>query len=516
MSRIKLFSIIATSWLIFLAATIIIFYHATWLSIVVFILIACLFSVILFWFTNQLIVKDKAIEDSTLLAEKNERIETQNQLILHKEHLIRLAHYDSLTSLPNRIFFNEILNKILSHALRHAKTMAILFINLDKFKNINVALGHPCGDLVLKEMASRFTKAIRTEDIIARLGGDEFIVLLSDISHPKYASPIAKKILEVCSQTFKIDQQELLMTCSIGICIFPNDGTTLEDIQKNADMAMDKAKRLGGNNFQYYTQEMNLEAVEHIKLTTALRRAIRENQFELCFQPKLTLEDGMISGVEALIRWNHPELGIVDPDKFIPLAEESGIILQIGEWALWEACRINKGWQDQGYLPICMSVNLSPIQFRQQDIPQLVEKVLQETGLEPKYLELEITETTVMENVKENVFKLQQLQNMGVSVAIDDFGTGYTSISYLKQFPISILKIDKNFIKGLTDNPNDLAITKAIIALGHSLGMKLVAEGVETEEQLTILADNKCDYVQGYYLSPPLPANKFVLQLTKV
>lgn len=444
-----------------------------------------------------------------------ERKSVEKELLIHKEHLVRLAHYDNLTSLPNRVFFNEMLNKSITHAHRHNKMIAILFIDLDRFKTINDGVGHTTGDLVLKEVATRFAGVLRAGDVLARLGGDEFIILLPDISQPKYVSTVAEKLLQVCAIPIKINSYEFYMTTSIGICIYPNDGNSLEDLQRNADMAMYKAKRGGGGNYQYFTQEMNSEAHEHIKLEASLRKAIANNEFVLYYQPKLTLSDGVIRGVEALIRWDSPELGFISPAKFIPLAEETGLIMQIGDWALREACRAGKSWQEQGYQPINIAVNLSPKQFRHQDIPALVSEVLKETKLDPQYLELEITETAVMDNVESAISLLTHIKEMGVGIAIDDFGTGYTSISYLKQFPINVIKIDQSFIKGIPNNQNDLAITTAVIALAHSLGIKVVAEGVETAEQLQFLADNNCDLVQGYYLSRPLPEPKLLGLLPK-
>lgn len=447
--------------------------------------------------------------------EITERKSVEKELIIHKEHLVRLAHYDNLTSLPNRVFFNEILNKALSHAARHKKSLAILFVDLDRFKTINDALGHPTGDLVLKEIATRFATVLRAGDILARLGGDEFIILLNDITNPNSAGPVAEKLLHVCSQPVQIRAHEFFITASIGICIYPNDGASLEDLQKNADMAMYKAKRSGGGNYQYFTQEMNLEAHEHMRLESALRKAIINKEFVLHYQPKLNLADGKIMGVEALIRWESPEHGLISPAKFIPLAEETGLIMPIGEWALREACRACQSWQEQGYEPIVMAVNLSPKQFRLQDIAQLVATVLKDTKLPAKYLELEITETAVMDNVESAISRLREIQSMGIDISVDDFGTGYTSISYLKQFPVKVLKIDQSFIKGIPSNQNDIAITSAVIALAHNLGMKVVAEGVETVEQLNYLANHDCDMIQGYFISRPLPEKKIVLQFTK-
>ncbi|MDR3478762.1 MAG: EAL domain-containing protein [Gammaproteobacteria bacterium] len=451
-----------------------------------------------------------------LKQEINERKIIETELINNKEHLVRLAHYDSLTALPNRVFFSEILNKTLNHAQRQHKHLGILFVDLDRFKTINDALGHSIGDEVLKELAKRFEATLRSGDIIARLGGDEFIILLSDIQHPKITSHVAEKILQTCVEPIKVKQHEFVITASIGICIFPNDGTSLEDLQRHADMAMYKAKRAGGGIYQYFTNEMNLEAHEHIKLESALRKAISNNEFVLYFQPKLNLKEETIEGAEALIRWESPELGIITPSKFIPLAEETGLIMQIGEWVLREACKINKSWQNQGYKPISIAVNLSPKQFRHQDITQLVVDILKETGLAAEYLELEITESAMMDNVDNAISKLNEIKDLGVKISIDDFGTGYTSISYLKQFPIHFLKIDQSFIKGIPQNKNDTSITSAVIAMAHNLEMKVIAEGVETLEQVQFLSDHQCDMIQGYFISRPLPEQKFVLQLSKI
>jgi len=446
--------------------------------------------------------------------EIEERRSVEQELIIHKEHLTRLAHYDNLTGLPNRVQFNEMLNKAIHQAIRSEKKLAILFIDLDRFKNINDAFGHSTGDQVLKEVSRRFSAILRGGDLLARLGGDEFIILLQDIGHAKFASHTADKLLQASAMPIKVNTHEFFLTASIGICIFPDDGGSLEDLQRNADMAMYRAKRSGGGVFCYFTQEMNVEAHEHVKLEAALRKAIANKEFILHYQPKLTLIDGLITGVEALIRWESPELGMISPAKFIPLAEETGLILEIGEWTLREACRACKSWQTANLKPITVAVNLSPKQFRHQDIAGLVRNVLQESGLDAKWLELELTETAVMDNVNQGIEKLNDIKAMGVHLAMDDFGTGYTSISYLKQLPISVLKIDQSFIKGIPASKDDVAITSGVIALAHSLGMSVVAEGVETAEQLQFLADHECDLVQGYYLSRPLPETKLIAQLT--
>ncbi|HEU5281932.1 MAG TPA: EAL domain-containing protein [Gammaproteobacteria bacterium] len=464
-------------------------------------------------------VEERTLElqktNEQLQEEITERKSVERELIIHKEHLVRLAHYDNLTSLPNRVFFNEILNKAISHASRNDKVLAILFIDLDRFKTINDALGHTVGDLVLKEMSARFSNLLRSGDILARLGGDEFIVLLNDIGDMQQAAAVATKVLTSSSQPVLVESHEFFITASIGISVFPNDGHSLEDLQKNADMAMYKSKRNGGGVFHFYSHEMDTAANEHIRLEAALRKGIQNNELILHYQPQLDLKDGKIKRVEALIRWESPELGLVNPGAFIPLAEETGLIMPIGEWALHEACRTAKAWIDAGYEPISVAVNVSPKQFRYQDIASIAKEALTKTGLPPECLEVEITETAVMDNVENAIEKLKSLRDMGIHISVDDFGTGYTSISYLKQYPINTLKIDQAFIKGIPRNQHDVGITTAVIALGHNLGLEIVAEGVETIEQMQFLSEHGCDFIQGYYISRPLPANKIGEQFTK-
>lgn len=447
--------------------------------------------------------------------EITERKSVERELTVHKEHLIRLAHYDNLTSLPNRVFFNEILNKAIGHAEKQNARFAILFIDLDRFKNINDALGHSVGDMVLKEMGTRFSAILRAGDILARLGGDEFIILLNNIKDGNYISSTTEKILLAAAKPVKTEGHEFFIGASIGISVYPTDGTSMEILQKNADMAMYKAKHAGGGVSVYYDKKMDEVANEHIKMEAALRRAIQNKEFILYFQPQLSLKDGKIKRMEALIRWEDPELGLVSPGAFIPLAEETGLIMPIGEWALHEACRINKKWQDEGYDPISVAVNISPKQFRHQDVAQIVKDALAQNNLGPEYLEVEITETAVMDNVDDAIAKLKSIREMGVHISVDDFGTGYTSINYLRQYPISVLKIDQTFIKGLPNNQNDVAITSAVIALGHNLGLEVVAEGVETAEQMQYLSEHSCDLIQGYFLSRPLPEGKIVQVLTR-
>jgi diguanylate cyclase (GGDEF)-like protein len=447
--------------------------------------------------------------------EITERKSVERELTIHKEHLIRLAHYDNLTSLPNRVFFNEILNKAITHAENQRSKLAILFIDLDRFKNINDALGHTVGDMVLKEMGTRFSGILHAGDILARLGGDEFIVLLNNIKDTSQITKTTDKILAAAAEPVRIEGHEFFISASIGISTYPIDGDSMEALQKNADMAMYKAKHAGGGVSVYFTHEMNSAANEHIKMEAALRRAIQNNEFVLYFQPQLSLKDGKIRRVEALIRWEDPVVGLISPAAFIPLAEETGLIMPIGEWALHEACRIAKKWQKEGYDPISVAVNISPKQFKHQDVAQIVKDSLAENSLDPQYLEVEITETAVMDNVDDAIMKLNNIRDMGVHISVDDFGTGYTSINYLRQYPISILKIDQTFIKGLPHSQNDVAITSAVIALGHNLGLEVVAEGVETAEQLQYLAEHNCDLIQGYFLSRPLPESKITQEFTK-
>ncbi|GEM_PF-1671354 len=466
---------------------------------------------------QRVIDRTKELQKSNLKLQKEivEREIIEKEFKLNRDHLTQLVHYDKLTELPNRVYFHEIIHNILSQAVRSNKIFAVLFIDLDKFKKINDALGHAAGDQVLKEMSKRFLSILRTGDFLARLGSDEFIVLLNDIKHSKYASPVAEKLLQACLNPIKIDLHDVYISASIGVCIYPNDGTAIEDLQRHSDMAMYKAKKSGGNAFHYFTKELDAEAHDYIRIETALRKAIKNKEFVFYYQPQFNLSDGKIHGVEALIRWNNPDIGIIDPDKFIPLAEETGLIMPIGEWTIEEACRVNKSWQDKGYEPISIAVNISAKQFCHQDIPGIISRALTDNGLEARFLEIEITETAVMDNIEITIKKLNDIKAMGVRISIDDFGTGYTSIGYLKKFPIDLIKIDRSFVSEVPKSTNDSAIINAIIAMGHNLGIKVLAEGVETREQYEYLVTQQCDLVQGYFLSRPEPVDKVILQFTK-
>ena len=433
-----------------------------------------------------------------------------------KNQISRFAHYDKFIALPNRVLFNELLNKAISHAKRHNKILAVLIIAVEPTNSIGPTLGNNLDEHAIKEIGNRLALSLRTEDIIAKLDGNEFIVLLNDIGKAKFASSVAKKLITACESPVQVDFQELFLRSSIGICIYPNDGYSLEDLIQKAYSALYKAKVFDSDAYQFYTEELDIEAREFSRIEADLRKAILNNELTLYYQPKLNIKSGSIVGVEALLRWMHPELGIITPGKFIQVAEDTGIIMQIGEWALREACKIDKYWQEEGYEHLSVAINLSPKQFYHPDMVKIISTVLRETGLEAHYLELEISESTVMDNPDKAIEILNVFKSMDLQISIDHFGTGYTSINHLKRFPVTVLKIDRSFIKGIPDRPDDSAIVSAIISMGHNLGMEVVAEGVETAEQVQYLTIQNCDVVQGYFLSYPLPAQKITQQFKKL
>lgn len=424
------------------------------------------------------------------------------------------GHYDKLTSLPNRILFNRILNRAINHAKRHNKLLSIMVVGLDDFKSLSTKLGLEKTDFLLKEVSLRLMNILRTDDIIARLDNDEFIILLNDMNHAKYAGPVAEKILYASKEPFAIGSKKINTTFSIGIAIFPNDGDSLETLLVDAETALYSAKAAGGNRYKYHTAEMDVLSREHIELETALRHAIENKEFVLYFQPQYDLATSTIKSVEALIRWVHPKLGVMSPAQFIPLAEETGLISMISEWTLQEACKANKHWQQLGLAPITMAVNMSVREFG-RDLSAFVKKSLLANRLDAEYLEIEITESEIVKEPDLTLSELMTIHEMGVQIAIDDFGSGYTSINYLRQFPLNFLKIDQSLIKQVENNKRDRAITKSIIELSHNLGFKVIAEGVETIEQVIFLSRYNCDYVQGYFFSRPLPEHKLIELLTK-
>lgn len=430
----------------------------------------------------------------------------------HEEQIQQLSYYDTLTGLPNRSLLNDRLTQAIAQAKRKRSMMAVMLIDLDRFKYINDTLGHFIGDLLLQDVSKRLKGCVRGIDTIARIGGDEFTAVLTDISRLD-CMEVAKRMLSSLSQPYTINAHELFVTPSIGISFYPDDGETIEDLIKHAETAMYRAKEEGKNNFQYYTLDMDIS--EQVLIENALNHSLKRNEFQefsLHYQPKVDINTGELTGMEALIRWEHPKLGIISPAVFIPLAEETGLILQIGEWVLKTACQQNKRWQEEGLPPMRVSVNLSARQIH-NGLVNTIEQILKETSLDPEWLELEITEGILMEHVEKNIAILHQLRAKGISISIDDFGTGYSSLAYLKRFPVDIIKIDQSFIRNLSEEPEDISIVRAVITLGHSFNMKVIAEGVETAEQLQLLKRLKCNEMQGYLYSKPLSVKDFELML---
>lgn len=426
-----------------------------------------------------------------------------------------MANHDALTHLPNRSLLQDRIQQTLVHNKRRDQQAAVLFIDLDKFKIINDTLGHDVGDDLLKKTATRLVEGVRSEDTVARQGGDEFIILLSAITHAEDAGLIAEKLLSSLMQPFNIKGKELHIGASIGIAIYPDDGDSMESLLKNSDIAMYHAKESGRGNYQYFSAKLNELTAEKQSLSSDLRHAVERNEFFLVYQPVVDMFSGNIAGMEVLLRWQHPVSGLVSPVKFIPLAEENGLILPIGEWVLRSACKQLLQWQQQGYEVPRLAINLSAKQLRQKSIAEIIARILQETGAEPRFIGIEITESMLVHNIDEVVDTLLRLSNMGLEISIDDFGTGYSSLSYLKRFPINKLKIDKSFVDDIATHPDDAAIVKAIIAMAHGLSMKVVSEGVETQAQLDFLRQHGCEQYQGYLFSKPLPASEIVMKLTR-
>ena len=426
-----------------------------------------------------------------------------------------VAMHDTVTSLPNRIMFNQRLEQAIAQAHRHSRQLALMFIDLDRFKIINDTLGHETGDLLLCKVAQRLTDNLRQGDIVARLGGDEFVVLLEDVADAACVGTVAEKLITAMNENFVVAEREVHVTASIGISSYPLDAQDARSLMKYADIAMYRAKEQGRNTFQFYSEQINVHSVERLTLESQLRGALERDELVLHYQPVIDAKTGHIIGMEALVRWQHPEGGLLQPAKFIDIAEETGLIVQIGEWVLRNACRQQRKWKGLGLPPIRIAVNLSPRQFVHRHLIDDIVKVLAETEFDPSFLELEITETTVMHNTERAAALLEQLKEMGVRIAIDDFGTGYSSLACLKRFPINSLKIDRSFIADVPHEPGNTAITQAIIAMAHSLGLKVTAEGVESAEQVSFLREHRCEEMQGYYFSRPLPAADATVLLKK-
>lgn len=429
-----------------------------------------------------------------------------------EERIYHLAHYDTLTNLPNRLAFYDRLHQTIPFALRNENSLAILFLDLDRFKDVNDTLGHGVGDLVLRTVAQRIQRCLRTSDLVSRLGGDEFVVLLADAPDGDSIASVAQKILAAVAEKYQIAQQEFYLSASMGITIFPADGKDSQELVKNADVAMYRAKELGRNNFQFYVPDMNFRSLERLELQNSLYRALERDEFMLHYQPQIDTKTGAICSVEALLRWLHPQKGMISPGEFIPIAEDKGLIVPIGEWVLREACRQMVEWHRAGF-KLNLAVNLSARQFRQENLIGTIQQVLAQTTLVPEHLELELTESYIMDNPEAAIKILRELSDTGVQLSVDDFGTGYSSLSYLKRFPIDTLKIDQSFVQEVASDSDSAAIVTAIIAMAASLKLQVVAEGVETVAQSQFLAAHGCTRMQGYLFSRPLPALELTLLL---
>jgi diguanylate cyclase (GGDEF)-like protein len=428
--------------------------------------------------------------------------------IAHAARVEYLAYHDGLTTLPNRSLFNKLLGQSINQAHRYDRHLAVLFLDLDGFKYINDTLGHGAGDQLLKEVATRLKNCLRDSDTIARMGGDEFVALLPELNEEKYVATVAQKILSAVARPFVLLGQEFRVTASVGISIYPQDGLDAQTLEKNADIAMYQAKEDGKNNFKFYSDKLNASALERVTLESSLRRALERNEFQLHYQAKREIRGGRITGTEALLRWQHPDLGTVAPMQFIPFAEETGLIVPIGNWALRTACLQNVAWQNQGLPHLTMAVNLTARQFfHEQLLPDLA-AILADTGMDAHLLELEIHESLLMRDVERALRILTGLKDMRIRIAIDDFGFGYSSLSTLKQFPLDTIKIDRSFIRDVASVAQDKALTEAIIATGKALSLTVVAQGVETKEQADFLRQNACDELQGFYLNKPVPAGQ--------
>ena len=427
---------------------------------------------------------------------------------LAEERVQFLAYYDALTGLPNRALLQDRLAKALAAARRQEHKVAVLFLDIDRFKDINDSLGHSVGDLLLQKIAERLKTWGREQDTVARLSGDEFVITLTHIKDVPDAAIATERLMDTLTAEFTLEGQSLSIGCSVGISLFPEHGTDFETLIKNADAAMYSAKNNGRNNFRFFTEDTNAQVVERLTLENSLRLALSKKQLFLMYQPQMDIATGRIIGVEALLRWQHPTLGLVPPDKFIRIAENIGMIVPIGEWVLRTACSQAREWQRDGFLAVRVAVNVSAVQFRQEGFCELIRRVLQETGLRPQCLELELTESLLLANAELMLLVFQKLEAMGLTLAIDDFGTGYSSFSYLKQFRVNKLKIDRSFIQDVAVNTDDAAITAAIISMAKSLRLKVIAEGVENEAQMSFLRAHQCDEIQGYYFSKPLAVDK--------
>lgn len=439
-------------------------------------------------------------------------VEDVTERKLYQARIEQQANYDTLTGLANRSLLNERLQQAILAASSYGTRLGVVFVDLDRFKFINDSLGHHVGDELLRAMAERLKASVRESDTVARLGGDEFVLLINGQGDPESVAIVLERMLSDISQPWTIAQGDFNVTCSIGVALYPDDGDSAEVLLKHADSAMYRAKEKGRNNFQFFTAELNALITERLDLENRLRRALERQQFSLRYQPRIDMRTGGLVGAEALLRWNMDD-DEIPPGRFIPVAEEIGLIAPIGKWVVQTACAQNKAWQDAGLPPVVMSVNVSPRQFRQENFVQTIAAALAATGMEARYLEIELTESAVMHDAEQFIAMLGELRRLGVRIALDDFGTGYSSLSHLKRLPVDRLKVDQSFVQDIATDADDATIVRTIIALGHNLGLKVVAEGVETAEQLEFLRQNLCDEVQGFHFAPPLAAAEFEVRL---
>ncbi len=454
---------------------------------------------------------ERALKHSELLKEKRRYKEQLEDLLQQRTAEVDwLAYYDTVTQLPNRALFEDRLTQACSIAKSTGQSLGVLFISLDQFKKVNDSLGHAPGDRLLREFAERLKSCISKSDTVARFGSDEFALLKTQIDGTNDVIETIGALSQVLKFSFDLPGHEVYATASVGVSMFPIDGEDCHTLLKNAGAALYKAKKSGGANYQFYTADMHELATRRLALETNLRRAIQNEEFLLHYQPRVSVDSLAITGVEALVRWQHPQFGLVSPSEFIPLAEDTGLIVPIGEWVLRQACEQNRRWQDEGFAPIQVAVNISGRQFHDRDLSQTVIRILNESGLAPHHLELELTESSIMQNAEFAANVLTRWRNMGINISIDDFGTGVSSLASLKRLPIGALKIDQSFVRDATVDPDDAAIVMAIITLAHNLRLRVVAEGVETEEQLRFLQLLRCDEIQGYFFSKPLSAEKLV------
>jgi diguanylate cyclase (GGDEF)-like protein/PAS domain S-box-containing protein len=426
-----------------------------------------------------------------------------------QEKLNHLAYHDAITDLPNQVLFKDRLKQAIALSRRNDQMQAVLLLNLDRFKTINDSLGYTAGDRLLQSVAQRLTSCVRESDTVARFGGDEFAILLTQIPRPQDAANAARAIKQSLDQAFIFEDQEIFVSSSIGISLYPNDGRDTAGLLKTAGVALDRAKVQGGNNYQFYTAGGTTRALKQLVLESNLRSALDRSEFIVHYQPQVDVRGFHLVGMEALVRWQHPSLGLLYPSEFVSLAEDSGLIISLGDLVMRTGCAQNKAWQDKGLMPMRLSVNFSARQFQQATFITDVAQILKDTNLDPRWLELELTESSIMKDPEEAIEKLHELKLMGIKVAVDDFGTGYSSLNYLKRFPIDTLKIDKTFVSDVCKDPHDTAIVRAIINLGHALDLTVVAEGVETKEQLQYLSALECDVVQGFLFSKALSAAAF-------